>query len=54
MKTWRSQKSFQGPSGSNFGYSVESFQFENGKEEIIVGAPTYKDETTGQTTGKSM
>jgi len=41
----------QGPSGSNFGYSVESFQFENGKEEIIVGAPTYQDETTGQTTG---
>ena len=32
---------------------MESFQFENGKEEIIVGAPTYQDDTTGQTTGKS-
>ena len=44
------KRSLQGPSGSNFGYSVESFQFENGKEEIIVGAPTYQDES-GETTG---
>ena len=29
-----------GETGSNFGYAVESFKFNNGKEQIIVGAPT--------------
>ena len=30
---------------SNFGYAVESFKFQNGKEQIIVGAPTLTEES---------
>ena len=35
----------KGQPGSNFGYAVESVKFDSNKQNIIVGAPTLRDES---------